>query len=110
MAARCSAVKHPLNDFPPSRCRHKAQGEDHRPCQCGDTTNSIKQARVGIVAAARRKGMRCSSPTCPVGLNVRAAYRDVLLHMNDQTRAFTKRFNELYSMQPPTMVQAGVYS
>ena len=30
--------------------------------------------------------------------------------MNDQTRAFTKRFNEKFKKQPPTMVQAGVYS
>ena len=30
--------------------------------------------------------------------------------MNDQTRAFTKRFNEKYKKNPPTMVQAGVYS
>src|SRR6266478_6165143 len=30
--------------------------------------------------------------------------------MNDQTRAFTKRFNERYKKSPPTMVQAGVYS
>jgi branched-chain amino acid transport system substrate-binding protein len=30
--------------------------------------------------------------------------------MNDQTRAFTKRFNERFKKQPPTMVQAGVYS
>ena len=30
--------------------------------------------------------------------------------MNDQTRAFTKRFNEKYKKGPPTMVQAGVYS
>ena len=30
--------------------------------------------------------------------------------MNDGTRAFTKRFNEKFKKQPPTMVQAGVYS
>ena len=30
--------------------------------------------------------------------------------MNDQTRAFTKRFNERYKKSPPTMVHAGVYS
>jgi branched-chain amino acid transport system substrate-binding protein len=30
--------------------------------------------------------------------------------MNENTRAFTKRFNELYKKNPPTMVQAGVYS
>ena len=30
--------------------------------------------------------------------------------LNDQTRAFTKRFNEKFKKQPPTMVQAGVYS
>jgi branched-chain amino acid transport system substrate-binding protein len=30
--------------------------------------------------------------------------------MNDQTRAFTKRFNERYKKSPPTMVMAGVYS
>ena len=30
--------------------------------------------------------------------------------MNDQTRAFTKRFNEKFKKNPPTMVQAGVYS
>ncbi|RRB42965.1 ABC transporter permease, partial [Escherichia coli] len=30
--------------------------------------------------------------------------------MNDQTRAFTKRFMERFKKNPPTMVQAGVYS
>jgi branched-chain amino acid transport system substrate-binding protein len=30
--------------------------------------------------------------------------------MNDNTRAFTKRFNERFKKNPPTMVQAGVYS
>ena len=30
--------------------------------------------------------------------------------MNEQTRAFTKRFNERHKKNPPTMVQAGVYS
>ena len=30
--------------------------------------------------------------------------------MNDQTRAFTKRFNERFKKNPPTMNQAGVYS
>jgi Periplasmic binding protein len=36
----------------------------------------------------------------------RSTYRDI----NDQTRAFTKRFNERYKKNPPTVVQAGVYS
>jgi branched-chain amino acid transport system substrate-binding protein len=30
--------------------------------------------------------------------------------MNEKTRAFTKRFNERFKKNPPTMVQAGVYS
>src|SRR5262249_43227312 len=30
--------------------------------------------------------------------------------MNDQSRAFTKRFMERYKKSPPTMVHAGVYS
>src|SRR6202043_3534806 len=30
--------------------------------------------------------------------------------LNDNTRAFTKRFNERFKKNPPTMVQAGVYS
>jgi hypothetical protein len=30
--------------------------------------------------------------------------------MNDRTRAFTKRFNERFKKNPPTMVQAGIYS
>nr|WP_244549951.1 ABC transporter substrate-binding protein [Bradyrhizobium erythrophlei] len=30
--------------------------------------------------------------------------------MNDETRTFTKRFNERYKKSPPTMVMAGVYS
>src|SRR6202789_4651665 len=30
--------------------------------------------------------------------------------MNDQTRAFSKRFMERFKKNPPTMVQAGVYS
>jgi len=30
--------------------------------------------------------------------------------LNDKTRAFTRRFNERFKKNPPTMVQAGVYS
>jgi Periplasmic binding protein len=46
-------------------------------------------------------------PKVAQGLNfTETFYRDI----NDQTRAFTKRFNERYKKNPPTMVQAGVYS
>ncbi len=82
----------------------------------GDTTNSIKQAaEFGIVKGGQNlAGLlvfltdihSLGLPTAQGLIFTETFYWD----MNDQTRAFTKRFNERFKKQPPTMVQAGVYS
>src|SRR5260370_20902632 len=82
----------------------------------GDTINSIKQgAEVGIVEGGQKFAglLVFISDVHALGLKTaqglqftEAFYWD----QNDQTRAFTKRFNEKYKKSPPTMVQAGVYS
>ena len=49
----------------------------------------------------------------PLGLNVAQGLNfteTFYWDLNDKTRAFTRRFNERFRKNPPTMVQAGVYS
>jgi len=82
----------------------------------GDTTNSIKQAaEFGIVAGGQKLAGMLMFITDVHSLGLKVAQglnftETFYWDMNDQTRAFTKRFNEKYKKNPPTMVQAGVYS
>lgn len=82
----------------------------------GDTTNAIKQAaEFGIVSGGQRlAGMLLFiTDINALGLNVAQGLNfteTFYWDMNDQTRAFTKRFMERFKKNPPTMVQAGVYS
>jgi branched-chain amino acid transport system substrate-binding protein len=82
----------------------------------GDTTNSIKQAaEFGIVAGGQKLAGMLMFITDVHALGLKVAQglnftETFYWDMNDQTRAFTKRFNERFKKQPPTMVQAGVYS
>src|SRR6202161_1544934 len=82
----------------------------------GDTTNSIKQAaEFGIVKGGQKlAGMlmfltdiKALGLETAQGLNFTETF---YWDMNDQTRAFSKRFMERFKKNPPTMVQAGVYS
>jgi ABC-type branched-subunit amino acid transport system substrate-binding protein len=113
-------VKHPLNNADFSSFLLQAQSSKAKIIGLanagGDTTNAIKQAaEFGIVAGGQKLagmllfitdvnslGLKVSQ-----GLNFTETF---YWDMNDQTRAFTKRFNEKFKKQPPTMVQAGVYS
>ena len=81
-----------------------------------DTVNSIKQAgEFGIIEGrpeARRRCSCCSTDVHALGLKdaqglvfTEAFYWD----QNDETRAFTKRFQAKHG-KPPTMMQAGIYS
>src|ERR1700682_959699 len=82
----------------------------------GDTTNAIKQAaEFGIVAGGHKLAGMLLFITDVHSLGLKVAQglnftETFYWDMNDQTRAFTKRFNERFKKQPPTMVQAGVYS
>jgi branched-chain amino acid transport system substrate-binding protein len=82
----------------------------------GDTTNSIKQAaEFGIVKGGQRLAGLLVFLTDIHALGLNAAQGLVLTNtfywdMNDQTRAFAKRFAPLDKGIHPTMVHAGVYS
>jgi branched-chain amino acid transport system substrate-binding protein len=83
----------------------------------GDTTNSIKQAHeFGIVAGGQKLAglLLFVSDVNALGLDVAQGLElteTFYWDMNDQTRAFAKRFSErMKNHAMPTMVQAGVYS
>jgi len=82
----------------------------------GDTINSIKQAsEFGIVKGGQKlAGMLVFlSDIHGLGLNTAQGliYTETFYwDLNDQTRAFTKRFAAQNNNKYPTMVQAGVYS
>ena len=95
----------------------KLEGEDHRAANAGgDTTNSIKQAaEFGIVAGGQKLAGMLMFITDVHSLGLKVAQglnftETFYWDMNDQTRAFSKRFTEKHKKGPPTMVQAGVYS
>jgi branched-chain amino acid transport system substrate-binding protein len=114
------SVKHPLNTADFSSFLLQAQSSKAKVIGLanagGDTTNAIKQAaEFGITKGGQKlAGMlmfisdvnALGLPTAQ-GLNFTESF---YWDMNESTRAFTKRFNERYKKQPPTMVQAGVYS
>src|SRR6202021_2446127 len=113
-------VKHPLNPSGLSSFLLQARSSKAKIIGLanagGDTTNAIKQAaEFGIVAGGQKLAgmLMFITDVNARGLNVAQGlnftetfYSD----LNDKTRAFTKRFNERFKKNPPTMVQAGVYS
>jgi branched-chain amino acid transport system substrate-binding protein len=113
-------VKHPLNNADFSSFLLQAQSSKAKIIGLanagGDTTNAIKQAaEFGIVAGGQKLAgmLMFITDVHALGLNVAQGLNfteTFYWDMNDQTRAFTKRFNEKYKKSPPTMVQAGVYS
>jgi branched-chain amino acid transport system substrate-binding protein len=113
-------VKHPLNNADFSSFLLQAQSSKAKIIGLanagGDTTNAIKQAaEFGIVAGGQKLAgmLMFITDVHALGLNVAQGLNfteTFYWDMNDQSRAFTKRFNERYKKSPPTMVQAGVYS
>ena len=114
------SVKHPLNTADFSSFLLQAQSSKAKVIGLanagGDTTNAIKQAAEFGIAAGGQKlaGMLLFiTDVNALGLNVAQGLsftETFYWDMNDQTRAFTKRFMERFKKNPPTMVQAGVYS
>jgi branched-chain amino acid transport system substrate-binding protein len=82
----------------------------------GDTTNSIKQAaEFGIVKGGQNlAGLLVFLPDVhALGLNIAQGLmltETFYWDLNDQTRAFSKRFAAAHGGKMPSMVQAGVYS
>jgi branched-chain amino acid transport system substrate-binding protein len=114
------SVKHPLNNADFSSFLLQAQNSKAKIVGLanagGDTTNAIKQAaEFGIVAGGQKLAGMLMFITDVNSLGLKVAQglnftETFYWDMNDQTRAFTKRFNERFKKNPPTMVQAGVYS
>ncbi|MBR0895762.1 ABC transporter substrate-binding protein [Bradyrhizobium tropiciagri] len=114
------SVKHPLNTADFSSFLLQAQSSKAKVIGLanagGDTTNAIKQAaEFGIVAGGQKLAgmLMFLTDVHSLGLNVAEGLNfteSFYWDMNDQTRAFTKRFMERFKKNPPTMVQAGVYA
>jgi branched-chain amino acid transport system substrate-binding protein len=114
-------VRHPLNSSDFSSYLLQAQASKAKIIGManagGDTTNTIKQAsEFGIVSGGQKlAGMLLFlSDIHSLGLNVAQGLNfteTFYWDMNDQTRAFSKRFSEhMKTKAEPTMVQAGVYA
>src|ERR1700745_1667202 len=114
------SVKHPLNNADFSSFLLQAQSSKAKIVGLanagGDTTNAIKQAaEFGIVAGGQKLAGMLMFITDINSLGLETAQglnftETFYWDMNDQTRTFTRRFNERFKKSPPTMVQAGVYS
>jgi len=114
-------VKHPLNTPDFSSFLLQAQSSKAKIIGLanagGDTTNSIKQAaEFGIVKGGQKLAalllfltdVKAIGLETAQGLNFTETF---YWDMNDQTRAFSKKFSErMKNGAPPTMVQAGVYA
>jgi branched-chain amino acid transport system substrate-binding protein len=114
-------VKHPLNTADFSSFLLQAQASKAKIVGManagGDTTNTIKQAsEFGIVAGGQKLAglLLFLSDVHSLGLKVAQGLNfteTFYWDMNDETRAFSKRFSErMKSKAEPTMVQAGVYA
>lgn len=115
------SVKHPLNSSDFSSFLLQAQASKAKIIGLanagGDTTNAIKQAaEFGIVKGGQKlAGLLMFIPDVhSLGLNVAQGLsftETFYWDMNDQTRAFSKRFQDRAKNKAvPTMVHAGVYS
>src|SRR5438270_1802555 len=113
-------VRHPLNTQDFSSFLLQAQASKAKIVGLanagGDTTNSIKQAaEFGIVKGGQNLAGLLVFLTDIHGLGLQTAQGLIFTEtfywdMNDQTRAFSKRFEALDKGIHPTMVHAGVYS
>jgi len=114
-------VKHPLNSSDFSSFLLQAQASKAKIVGManagGDTTNTIKQAsEFGIVAGGQKLAGLLLFITDVHSLGLKVAQglsftETFYWDMNDDTRAFSKRFSErMKNKAMPSMVQAGVYS
>jgi branched-chain amino acid transport system substrate-binding protein len=114
-------VKHPLNTSDFSSFLLQAQSSKAKIIGLanagGDTTNSIKQAaEFGIVKGGQKLAalLLFLTDVKAIGLDIAQGLNfteTFYWDMDDQTRAFSKRFSaRMKNGAPPTMVQAGVYS
>jgi branched-chain amino acid transport system substrate-binding protein len=115
------SVKHPLNTSDFSSFLLQAQSSGAKIIGLanagGDTTNSIKQAaEFGIVKGGQKLAalLLFLTDVKAIGLDIAQGLNfteTFYWDMNDQTRAFSKRFSErMKNGAMPTMVQAGVYA
>jgi branched-chain amino acid transport system substrate-binding protein len=114
------SVKHPLNTADFSSFLLQAQNSKAKIIGLanagGDTTNAIKQAaEFGVIKGGQKLAGMLMFLTDINALGLETAQglsftESFYWDMNDQTRAFSKRFMERFKKNPPTMVQAGVYS
>jgi branched-chain amino acid transport system substrate-binding protein len=113
-------VRHPLNNQDFSSFLLQAQASKAKIVGLanagGDTINSIKQAaEFGIVKSGQNLAGMLVFLSDIHGLGLNTAQGLIFTEtfywdLNDQTRAFTKRFSAQNGGKYPTMVQAGVYS
>jgi branched-chain amino acid transport system substrate-binding protein len=113
-------VRHPLNAQDFSSFLLQAQASKAKIIGLanagGDTINSIKQAaEFGIVKGGQSLAGMLVFLSDIHGLGLQTAQGLIFTEtfywdLNDQTRAFTKRFTPQNNGKYPTMVQAGVYS
>jgi branched-chain amino acid transport system substrate-binding protein len=113
-------VRHPLNTQDFSSFLLQAQASKAKVIGFanagGDTTNSIKQAgEFGLTKGGQRMAGLLIFLTEIHGLGLQRAQgltftETFYWDMNDQTRAFTKRFAAANGGKYPTMIHAGVYS
>src|ERR1700674_5042360 len=113
-------VRHPLNTSDFSSFLLQAQASKAKIIGLanagGDTTNAIKQAaEFGIVKSGQNLAGLLVFLSDIHGLGLDKAQGLIFTEtfywdLNDQTRAFAKRFAAANSGKYPTMVQAGVYS
>jgi branched-chain amino acid transport system substrate-binding protein len=114
-------VKHPLNTSDFSSFLLQAQSSNAKVIGLanagGDTTNSIKQAaEFGITKGGQKLAALLLFITDVKAIGLETAQglsftETFYWDMNDETRAFSKRFAaRMKNGAPPTMVQAGVYA
>jgi branched-chain amino acid transport system substrate-binding protein len=112
-------VRHPLNSSDFSSFLLQAQASKAKVVALanagGDTTNALKQAaEFGITKGGQKMIALLEEITDTHSLGVKEAQGLIVTDafywdMNDETRAFSKRFNEKVGHMP-TMIQAGLYS
>jgi branched-chain amino acid transport system substrate-binding protein len=112
-------VRHPLNSSDFSSYLLQAQASKAKVVALanagGDTTNALKQAsEFGLMKGGQKLIALLLEITDVHSLGLQAAQGLILTDafywdMNDETRAFSKRFNEKVGHMP-TMIQAGLYS
>src|SRR5690349_2237594 len=113
------SVRHPLNTSDFSSFLLQAQASKAKVIGLanagGDTINSIKQgAEFGIMKGGQKMSPLLAFVTDIDGVGLETAQGLLLAEafywdLNDETRAFSKRFMERVK-RPPTSAQAGVYS